>query len=73
MRRREIQNFNLKLSDLKEYESAKQERIAKNNPDANTSKSEMKTPGITISAQLFPKIGPKSKQDIRNRIGLPME
>jgi hypothetical protein len=72
MRRREIQNFTLKLSDLKEYEMAKEERLIKNNPDANTSKSEMKTPGIS-AAQLFPKIGPKSKQDIRNRIGLPME
>lgn len=66
MRRRELQSFTLKLSDLKEYEAVRQERESKLQQskanDTNTSISPMKV--------VLPKWGPKSKQEVRERIGL---
>lgn len=64
MRRRELQSFTLKLSDLKEYEAVRQERESKLNKGdvTNTSISPMKV--------VLPKWGPKSKQEVRERIGL---
>lgn len=65
MRRREIQSFTLKLSDLKEYEAVRQERLEskpRNKDDSGmTPESPMK---------LVPRWGPKTKQEIRERIGL---
>lgn len=70
MRKREIQSFSLKLNDLKEYEAVRQER----------NKQREKADGLAsgtepVSAQTQPisKFGPKSKQEIRERIGLNME
>lgn len=68
MRRREIQSFTLKLSDLKEYEAVRQERSEikaqqiKNEPESSPERSPMKI--------YLPKWGPKSKQEVRERIGL---
>lgn len=66
MRRREIQSFTLKLSDLKEYENVRQERESKvqQNKDESTSTA---TPG---QPKPLAKFGPKSKQEVRERIGL---
>lgn len=66
MRRRELQSFTLKLTDLKEYEAVRQERDSKlqqNKADASTS-------SISPMKVNLPKWGPKSKQEIRERIGL---
>lgn len=89
MRRREIQNFTLKLSDLKEYELAKQERLARTNGErsgggggAATATTAgvsglaadidpLKTPEVTMPALPKLGIGPKTKQEIRARIGFP--
>lgn len=62
MRRRDIQSFTLKLSDLKEYEQVRQDRSDK--------KSQEKPP--TDGSPIFSpqKYGPKTKQEIRERIGL---
>lgn len=62
MRRREIQCFTLKLSDLKEYETVRQERVEKK---AQQTKSDN-----TNSPAKLVKYGPKSKQEVRERIGL---
>lgn len=62
MRRRELQSFTLKLSDLKEYEAVRQERESNKADVSNTSLPPMKI--------VFPKWGPKSKQEVRERIGL---
>lgn len=69
MRKRDIQSFTLRLSDLKEYEQAKAEReAAKKNDEPNAKKN---------LDELIPhhmsKFGPRRKQEIRERIGLPME
>lgn len=62
MRRREIQSFTLKLSDLKEFEAIRQERQeSRSHVNDMTPESPMKT---------VAKWGPKSKQEIRERIGL---
>lgn len=70
MRKREIQSFSLKLGDLKEYEIIREERAnAKkqlNESNAGETSKEQST------AALF-KIGPKSKQEIKERLGMPME
>ncbi|XP_019544652.2 uncharacterized protein LOC109415217 [Aedes albopictus] len=84
MRRREIQSFTLKLSDLKEYDAAKQQRLAaRANKDGSTAAGSttvgpdevdpMKTPEVTMST--LPKLGgePKTKQEIRARIGFPTD
>lgn len=60
MRRREIQSFPLKLSDLKEYEPVRLER-------RNQDNAAMITP-VTGPPPLV-KIGPKSKQEVRERLG----
>lgn len=67
MRRREIQSFTLKLSDLKEYEVARQERAEskQQNKDENAT---MATPSTQVKS--LTKFGPKSKQEVRERIGL---
>lgn len=62
MRRRELQSFTLKLSDLKEYEAIRQERDQNKADTTNTTVSPMKV--------VLPKWGPKSKQEVRERIGL---
>lgn len=62
MRRREVQSFQLKLSDLKEYEIERQKMIEKRTQDAMT------TP-ITGPAPIV-KVGPKPKQEVRDRIGM---
>ncbi|XP_055615914.1 uncharacterized protein LOC129762005 [Toxorhynchites rutilus septentrionalis] len=87
MRRREIQNFTLKLNDLKEYEVAKQERLARASEEsgsgggagsdttsaATMNLDAMNTPEVSIIP--LPKVmgGPKTKQEIRSRIGYPLE
>lgn len=67
MRRREIQSFTLKLSDLKEYETVRQERL-----DSKEQQNKAENTGVTPerSPMKLPKWGPKSKQEIRERIGL---
>lgn len=68
MRKRDIQSFTLRLSDLKEYEQAKAEREpAKKGEEPNVKKN---------NEEVMPhanKFGPRRKQEIRERIGLPME
>ncbi|XP_065089182.1 uncharacterized protein LOC135710508 [Ochlerotatus camptorhynchus] len=88
MRRREIQNFSLKLSDLKEYELAKQERLARTSDERSGSGGAatttiaggsglaadvdpMKTPEVTMPSLPKLGLGPKTKQEIRARIGFP--
>lgn len=66
MRRREIQSFTLKLSDLKEYEAVRQERL-ESKPNRNKDDSGM-TPESPM--KLVARWGPKTKQEIRERIGL---
>lgn len=64
MRKRELQSFQLKLSDLKEYEAARQELLDSRNQQDN---SGLATP-ITGPAPIV-KVGPKTKQDVRERLG----
>lgn len=68
MRKRDIQSFTLRLSDLKEYEQAKNEREAAKKSDETGAKKSLDEiiPHMT-------KFGPRRKQEIRERIGLPME
>lgn len=66
MRRREIQSFALKLSDLKEYEAVRQERLERKSSQ-NKDDSTM-TPESPM--KVIARWGPKSKQEIRERIGL---
>lgn len=66
MRRREMQSFTLKLSDLKEYETARAERLE--SKSANASKSN--APASPSSPLKLVKYGPKSKQEVRDRIGM---
>ena len=64
MRRRELQSFTLKLTDLKEYETIRQER---------ESKAQQSKPSTSSSSPMkvvLPKWGSKSKQEIRDRIGI---
>lgn len=64
MRKREIQSFTLKLSDLKEYEVVRQERAAARN------QAKQGTSGVTpCNPPPMVKIGPKTKQEVRERIG----
>jgi hypothetical protein len=60
MRRRELQSFTLKLSELKEYEQIRAERNA--NKTTDKFKSTNDTPIV--------KAGPKSTKEIRERVGL---
>lgn len=63
MHRRELQSFSLKLSDLKEYEKAREERAELN----KSTKTNADSPGSPIK---LVKYGPKSKQEVRDRIGM---
>lgn len=69
MLRRDLSVFVLKLSDLKEYEQAKQERQAAKLIDSGVGDSTSSS-GSTSKGPLATKIGPKSKQEILERIGL---
>lgn len=64
MRKRELQSFVVKLSDLKEYEAVRHERLETKYIDKTTSESSM-----TQTAPIV-KFGPKSQKEIRERIGL---
>lgn len=71
MRKREIQSFTLKLNDLKEYEAVRQERLAaKLHEKLSDSQSQQSAPQVQ---PLFIKFGPKSKQEVRERLGFNME
>lgn len=65
MRKRELQSFTLKLSDLKEYDTIKQEKQAQRAKERGEEGSSASTSQPPIA-----KVGPKSKQEIRERIGL---
>jgi len=70
-----MQSFTLHLNDLKEYEITRQKR--------NSSRQQAKLVEVgtsTSTSTTWPqqpppiaKVGPKSKQEIRERIGLNME
>lgn len=67
MRRREIQSFTIKLNDLKEYEDAVRQERLENRAHQN------KTENCSLTdspMKLVPRWGPKSKQEVRDRIGL---
>lgn len=67
MLRRDLSVFVLKLSELKEYEQVKQERqAAKLNSESGGDGSI----SSTSKGPLATKIGPKSKQEVLERIGL---
>lgn len=70
MRKREIQSFTLKLGDLKEYEIIREER-ANAKKQLNESNA-AETSKDQSNAPLF-KTGPKTKQEIKERLGMPME
>lgn len=65
MRKREIQSFSLKLSDLKEYELVRQERYNARNPNKDSEGTSSED-----TSTIIVKVGPKSRQEIRERIGL---
>lgn len=67
MRKREIQSFTLKLGDLKEYEIIREERA-----NAKKQLNESNAAETSKDAPLF-KTGPKSKQEIKERLGMSME
>lgn len=68
MRRREIQSFTLKLSDLKEYDAVRQERLENTKSHQNKADNSNMTPDSPM--KLVPRWGPKTKQEIRERIGM---
>lgn len=68
MRRREIQSFTLKLSDIKEYEAVRHERSQSIKSQQNKDDNAVMTPDSPM--KLAPRWGPKTKQEIRERIGL---
>lgn len=67
MRKREFQSFTLKLTDLTEYEAVREERAKKQTEQVL--KSNESTPSLSF-IQSMAKYGPKSKQEIRSRLGL---
>lgn len=68
MRKRDLQSFQLKLSDLKEYETVKTANNTAKEAEKNTGRS------IPVSEfKYFTQTGPKTNKEIRERIGLPME
>lgn len=68
MLRRDLSVFVLKLSELKEYEQVKQERqAAKLNNESGAGDVPSNPSG---SKGPLTKIGPKSKQEVLERIGL---
>lgn len=72
MRKREIQSFTLKLTDLKEYESIRQERItARINLAMQNMMGETSTTTATSTTQQpspTVKYGPKTKEELRQRV-----
>lgn len=68
MRRREIQSFTLKLSDLKEYDAVRQERSDNIKSNQNKTDNTNMTPDSPM--KLVPSWRPKTKQEIRDRIGM---
>lgn len=64
MRKREIQSCTLKLNDLKEYEAVRQTREAAKSQDKMVLNA-----GSTPHHPLV-KCGPKTKQEVRERLGL---
>lgn len=69
MLRRDLSVFVLKLSELKEYEQVKQERQAAKLSESGAgdgSSSSSSGKGCPLAS----KIGPKSKQEVLERIGL---
>lgn len=60
MRKREYQSFTLKLTDLKEYEAVAKERA----------ESKMTAAAVKLADGISTKFGPKSANEIRERIGL---
>lgn len=70
MLRRDLSVFVLKLSELKDYEQVKQERqAAKINNESGTGDGSS-TSSAAKACPLATKVGPKSKQEILERIGL---
>lgn len=67
MRRRELQSFNLKLSDLKQYEAIRLERMENKSKKSQEGCSATLTP---IRQPPIVKYGPKSKHEIEKRIGM---
>lgn len=63
MRRRELQSFQIKLNDLKEYEAARQERADKRSEKVKSESSPSEVTPIV-------KPGPKCLKEVRERIGL---
>lgn len=63
MKRMELTSFHLKLSELKEYEQAKQERQDANKPANTSDLQQMNTQPTTFKWQ-------KTEKEIRERIGL---
>lgn len=84
MRRRDIQSFGLKLNDMKEYEAVRLERLAARaqaeaaaaagRSDLMATDTETPIGQTKVGGQQQPpplvKYGPKSKQEIRERLGL---
>jgi len=64
MRKRELQRFVVKLSDLKEYEAVRHERLETKYLDKTNSESSM-----TQTTPIV-KFGSKTQKEIRERIGL---
>lgn len=64
MRKRELQSFVVKLSDLKEYEAVRHERLENKYPDKTTTESSVPQNALIV------KFGLKSQKEIRERIGL---
>lgn len=64
MRKREFQSFTLKLSDLSEYEAVREQRLKKNTTGTKSNES---TPSFIPS---LVKYEPKTKQEIRARLGI---
>uniref|UniRef100_A0A336K145 CSON014442 protein n=1 Tax=Culicoides sonorensis TaxID=179676 RepID=A0A336K145_CULSO len=70
MRKRDIQSFTLKLNDLKEYEQVKAQNAKtaeKTSGNSGNNANSTKSPIFLFTAL------PKTKQEIRERIGMPME
>lgn len=67
MRKRDIQSFTLKLNDIKEYENMKAQTAKNTEKATGSNETTQKSHGFLFS------VGPKTKQEIRERIGLPTE
>lgn len=67
MLKREIQSFSLKLSEIKEYELVRQERLVARQLKEGNNENVQNEGALQVP---IIKVGPKSKQEIRDRIGL---